>query len=195
MRYACRSTISLMATYSSPKRRPSSPVILIAGQLAELMERIAARKNAHKIVTAGLVTNTNGKRLTPAVLRYHFHKARKLGAEAHPEMAAAINAFHFYELRGRLPTTPATSAASWPRATCLSTAMSKPRSGTIYAGAKLSGQLNSCSVSLQGRQLSEKISLGRWDRCSDADRIWHHMFRPDIFFPCWPVFDNSFSFF
>jgi integrase len=75
--------------------------IRIAGKLAELMERIRARKAKHKIVTAGLLTNINGKRMTAAVLRNHFHDARKLAAEAHPEMANEIRAFHFYDLRAK----------------------------------------------------------------------------------------------
>lgn len=75
--------------------------INIAGKLAELMTRIQARKATHKIVTAGLLTNTNGKRLTPAVLRNHFDDARKKAAAAHPEMANQIIAFHFYDLRAK----------------------------------------------------------------------------------------------
>ncbi|WP_229218177.1 tyrosine-type recombinase/integrase [Rugamonas apoptosis] len=75
--------------------------ITIAGKLAELMARIHERKAAHKIVTAGLLTNTNGKRLTPAVLRNHFDEARKKAAAVHPEMADAIMAFHFYDLRAK----------------------------------------------------------------------------------------------
>ncbi|MCP2011106.1 integrase [Duganella sp. HSC-15S17] len=75
--------------------------ISIAGKLAELMARIRARKATHKIVTAGLLTNTNSKRLTPAVLRNHFDEARKKAAAAHPEMADAIVAFHFYDLRAK----------------------------------------------------------------------------------------------
>jgi integrase len=74
--------------------------ISIAGKLAELMARIRARKATHKIVTAGLLTNTNGKRLTPALLRNHFDEARKKAA-AHPEMADAIVAFQFYDLRAK----------------------------------------------------------------------------------------------
>lgn len=75
--------------------------ISIAGKLAELVDRIRARKATHKMVTAGLLTNTNGKRLTQAVLRNHFHEARRLAAEANPQMAEAIMAFHFYDLRAK----------------------------------------------------------------------------------------------
>lgn len=57
--------------------------INIAGKLANLMDRIHADKAMHRIVTAGLLTNTNGKRLAPAVLRNHFHVARGAG-RCHP---------------------------------------------------------------------------------------------------------------
>ena len=37
-----------------------------------MLERIAARKQSHNIVTAALLTNMHGKRPTAAVLRNHF---------------------------------------------------------------------------------------------------------------------------
>lgn len=75
--------------------------IVIAGKLAELLVRIRARKAGHNIVTAALLVNLHGKRLTPAVLRNHFDNARTLAAKAHPAMAADIKAFHFYDLRAK----------------------------------------------------------------------------------------------
>lgn len=75
--------------------------ISIAGKLAELLARIRARKATHKIVMAGLLTNINGKRLTPAVLRNHFDEARKKAAVLYPEMADAIMSFRFYDLRAK----------------------------------------------------------------------------------------------
>jgi integrase len=63
--------------------------------------RIRARKAGHKMVTAALLVNLQGKRLTPAVLRNHFDEARALAAAKHPAMAADIKAFHFYDLRAK----------------------------------------------------------------------------------------------
>lgn len=73
--------------------------IVIRGTLAELLERIAARKETHNILTAALLTNTHGKRLTAADLRNHFDEARTKAAKAMPQLAQAIRAFWFYHLR------------------------------------------------------------------------------------------------
>jgi len=75
--------------------------IIIHGELAELIERIAARKQTHNIITAALLTNMHGKRLTAAVLRNHFDEARAKAAEAMPKLAQAIRAFWFYDLRAK----------------------------------------------------------------------------------------------
>lgn len=75
--------------------------IIIHGELAELIERIAARKQTHNIITAALLTNMHGKRLTAAVLRNHFDEARTKAAEAMPKLAQAIRAFWFYDLRAK----------------------------------------------------------------------------------------------
>lgn len=75
--------------------------ITITGELAKLMERIRERKATHKIVTAALLTNNNGKRLTAPALRTHFHTARKKAADHLPELASDIKAFWFYDLRAK----------------------------------------------------------------------------------------------
>jgi integrase len=75
--------------------------IIIRGELAELLERIEARKEAHSIVTAALLTNMHGKRLTAAVLRNHFDDARTKAVKEMPKLAEAIRAFWFYDLRAK----------------------------------------------------------------------------------------------
>ncbi len=75
--------------------------IMIRGQLAELLDRIAAPKEGHSIVTAALLTNMHGKRLTAAVLRNHFDDARTKAAEKTPKLSEAIRAFWFYDLRAK----------------------------------------------------------------------------------------------
>lgn len=75
--------------------------IIIGGALADLLERIQARKAGSKIITAALLTNTNGKRLTAPVLRNHFDAARNAAAIEHPGMAESIKNFHFYDIRAK----------------------------------------------------------------------------------------------
>jgi integrase len=75
--------------------------IVIAGELADLLVRIRARKAGHRIVTAALLVNLQGKRLTSAVLRNHFDQARTAAAVKHPAMADDIKKFHFYDLRAK----------------------------------------------------------------------------------------------
>lgn len=75
--------------------------ITIEGKLATVLARIASRKAAHKIVSSALLVNTQGKRLTKAVLRKHFVAARLAAATKHPEMAEQIAAMWFYDLRAK----------------------------------------------------------------------------------------------
>lgn len=75
--------------------------IIVAGRLLELIERIRERKATHRIVTAALLTNTNGKRMTAAVLRNHFDTARVAAAAANPAIKEDIKSFHFYDLRAK----------------------------------------------------------------------------------------------
>lgn len=75
--------------------------ITLTGELGLLIERIHARKATHKIVTAALLVNMHGKRLTKAVLRNHFEEARATAAEKTPALAEAIKAFWFYDLRAK----------------------------------------------------------------------------------------------
>lgn len=53
------------------------------------------------MVTAALLTNTHGKRLTAAVLRNYFDEARTKTAKAVPQLAQAIKAFWLYDLRAK----------------------------------------------------------------------------------------------
>lgn len=75
--------------------------IVIKGRLAELVARIEARKVAYKVVTAALLVNTHGRRLTAAVLRNHFDDARALAATKNPGLADEIKKFWFYDLRAK----------------------------------------------------------------------------------------------
>lgn len=75
--------------------------IVISGKLAQLIERIRQRKKAHKVVTAALLVNQWGKRLTAPTLRNQLVVARKAAAKAHPELAKEIEEFWFYDLRAK----------------------------------------------------------------------------------------------
>lgn len=89
--------------------------IKIIGKLKEVLDRIEKRKESHKIVTAALLVNTNGKRMTKHVLRNHFDDARddaiaailgedwkaKYKGKKLPANAEAIKNFWFYDLRAK----------------------------------------------------------------------------------------------
>lgn len=84
------------------RERTKQPLrIVTSGKLGDLLKRIQARKDTFNIVTAALLVNMHGKRMTPAVLRNHFDRARDLAAEKHPAMAPDIKAFWFYDLRAK----------------------------------------------------------------------------------------------
>ena len=75
--------------------------IVIRGKLAGLVKRIEERKATHKIETAALLVNMHGKRLTAPVLRNQFDDAKKKAAVATPDLAEAVKAFWFYDLRAK----------------------------------------------------------------------------------------------
>lgn len=75
--------------------------IAITGQLAELIGRIQVRKASHKTVHAQILMVRDGQPMTKQILRDHFKKAKEAAAEAHPELAAAIKEFWFYDLRAK----------------------------------------------------------------------------------------------
>jgi integrase len=75
--------------------------IVISGKLAQLIERIRERKKTHKVVTAALLVNAWGKRLTAPALRNQFVIARRAAAKANPELASSIEKFWFYDLRAK----------------------------------------------------------------------------------------------
>jgi integrase len=75
--------------------------IVITGKLKEVIDRIHSRKESHKNVTAALLVNMQGRKLTKAVLRNHFDDAKKGAMEACPAMAEEIKKFWFYDLRAK----------------------------------------------------------------------------------------------
>jgi integrase len=75
--------------------------IKLVGELATLLERIDARKSGYKVVTAALLVNEHGKRLTAPTLRSQFDKARMAAAVKAPGLAKSIKEFRFYDLRAK----------------------------------------------------------------------------------------------
>ena len=75
--------------------------ISVTGELAALLDRILERKAGHKTVHGQLLMNRDGMPLTKQVLRDHFKKAKESASARHPEMAAALKDFWFYDLRAK----------------------------------------------------------------------------------------------
>jgi integrase len=75
--------------------------IVVSGNLKELIERIHARKDTHKIVTGALLVNTQGRRLTAPMLRNYFDDARKAAITENPEIEKYIKQFQFRDLRAK----------------------------------------------------------------------------------------------
>nr|WP_229256815.1 tyrosine-type recombinase/integrase [Duganella lactea] len=75
--------------------------VAIIGKLAELLERIAAKKKARRIVTASLLVNEHGKSMTGPALRYQFDRARAQAWAAHPDRKAELKKFSFKDLRAK----------------------------------------------------------------------------------------------
>lgn len=75
--------------------------IQIKGKHADLLHRIEARKDGHAIVTAALLVNEHGRRLTGPALRYQFDQANAAAALAAPALADSLKEFRFYDLRAK----------------------------------------------------------------------------------------------
>lgn len=75
--------------------------ISVTGELAALLERIQVRKAGHKTEHGQLLMNRDGMPLTKQVLRDHFKKAKEAATAKHPELAAALKDFWFYDLRAK----------------------------------------------------------------------------------------------
>jgi len=78
--------------------------ISIEGELAVLMARITARKEACKLWSSSLIVNQEGKPFTKQMLRMHFAKAKEQAAKEHPALADSIAAFWFTKLRSKAAT-------------------------------------------------------------------------------------------
>ncbi|RFP32465.1 tyrosine-type recombinase/integrase [Duganella sp. BJB476] len=74
--------------------------VSVEGQLAAVVERI----NRRKVTGLALVCNEKGERMTEFMLRGAFDRAREAAATARPELAEAIRAFQFRDLRAKAAT-------------------------------------------------------------------------------------------
>ncbi len=81
--------------------------IEITGKLDDLIKRIKARKEGYKIHTLALLCTETGRPLTYNGYRARFDKARKQAAKEHPDLADAIRAFQFRDLRAKAGTDKA----------------------------------------------------------------------------------------
>ena len=84
--------------------------INVTGELAELIQRIKARKKTHKVWVTALLVQASGKPLTRMTLRNGFTAARQAAAKANPHLADEIMAFWFYDLRAKAADDKAETA-------------------------------------------------------------------------------------
>lgn len=75
--------------------------IVIAGELASLLDRITALKIQYHSTCHRLLINKNGGALTPQTLRNLFKKAKLSAIEKNPAKQMAIKDFWFYDLRAK----------------------------------------------------------------------------------------------
>lgn len=75
--------------------------IRVEGELAELIDRIKARKAGYKVWSANLTVNTRGLRLSKTTMRRYWVAARAAAAKANPKLREAILEFWFYDLRAK----------------------------------------------------------------------------------------------
>jgi integrase len=111
--------------------------IEIRGELADFLHRIETRKEGHKIVTAALLVNAHGRRLTAPALRSSFDKAKIAAAAAMPGLAVVIKAFRFYDLRAKVADDTSDDRGDQAASDLLHPTASRPRRGIIYAGVRL----------------------------------------------------------
>lgn len=83
--------------------------IAVAGELAEVVARILARKADHKVRALALVVNEDGQPLGKYALRSRFDTARVKAAKEHPDLAAEIKTFQLRDLRAKAATDKAES--------------------------------------------------------------------------------------
>ena len=81
--------------------------IEISGELEALIERIEKRKSGAKVHSLALICNDAGRALTKDMLRSRFEKARTIAAKQRPDLAQAILAFQFRDLRAKAGTDKA----------------------------------------------------------------------------------------
>lgn len=74
--------------------------VVVEGEFSDVLERIAART----VTGMTLAAKADGKRLTQAMLRGAFDRARIAAREKYPELAKAIQAFQFRDLRAKAGT-------------------------------------------------------------------------------------------
>lgn len=85
-----------MLEYRQSKTQTAQRIALV-GALKELIDRIQARKAEHKVASMYLLVNERGQKMTKAMLRSRFEKARAAAGIAGKD-------FHFRDLRRKAAT-------------------------------------------------------------------------------------------
>ena len=78
--------------------------IEIIGQLAEVIDRIKARKAQHNVRSLALLVNETGQALTYSALDNRWEHVRQAAARAQPKLAPEITATQFRDLRAKAGT-------------------------------------------------------------------------------------------
>jgi len=81
----------------------------ISGQLADLIKRIAERKQTFKIRSLALVCNESGQQLGRDALRFRFEAARAAAIKSNPRLKNEIEVYQFRDLRAKAGTDKADS--------------------------------------------------------------------------------------
>lgn len=81
--------------------------IRVTGQLANLIERIRARKQAYRVHSLALIVDEHGRPMSQRAIWERFQKARARAAQNHPKLAERIAEFQLRDLRAKAGTDKA----------------------------------------------------------------------------------------
>lgn len=81
--------------------------IRVSGQLAAVVDRIRARKQAYRVHSLALIVDERGRPLSQRAIWQRFQHAKTAAATAHPKLADAIAQYQLRDLRAKAGTDKA----------------------------------------------------------------------------------------